>query len=352
MSDRLLVGSRKGLFVYALKDASWHLHTQHFLGKPVSAICVSGAQWWVALNEGHFGPKLHTSPDAGATWSQLSAPAFPQGMDGEPSVEQIWCLSGNAQQLWAGCIPAGLFQSRDGGQSWELNKSLWSRPERSKWFGGGYDHAGIHSVLVDPRDPQVLVLGISCGGVWRTDDAGHNWENRSQGMWAAYMPPDRKEDPDVQDPHRIAQCAADPDVLWCQHHNGQFVSNDGQGRWREIWPQEPLSNFGFTVVAHPINPHTAWFVPAEADERRVPLEGDFCVLRTRDGGTSFQKLTAGLPPVPAFHLVYRHGLCIDDTGEQLAMGSTTGSLWVSANAGDNWTRLSAELPQIYCVSFA
>jgi hypothetical protein len=49
--------------------------------------------------------------------------------------------------------------------------------------------------------------------------------------------------------------------------------------------------------------------------------------------------------------VFRHALAIDETGDLLAMGSTTGGLWVSENSGDSWQCISQELPPIYCVRF-
>ena len=57
------------------------------------------------------------------------------------------------------------------------------------------------------------------------------------------------------------------------------------------------------------------------------------MTRTRDGGKSWDTLRDGLPQREAYELVYRHGLDIDPDGTQLAMGSTTGALWVSDNCG-------------------
>jgi photosystem II stability/assembly factor-like uncharacterized protein len=168
-------------------------------------------------------------------------------------------------------------------------------------------------------------------------------------MKADYMPPERSEDPNVQDPHCVVQCAAQPDTLWTQHHCGIFRSTDGGVHWQRV-EAEP-SSFGFAVAVHPKHADTAWFVPAVKDACRIPVDGRFVVTRTRDAGRTFDQLSQGLPPAPAYDLVYRHGLAVDDTGTRLAMGSTTGGLWTSADAGDSWHQVSAHLPPIYCVRF-
>jgi hypothetical protein len=170
-------------------------------------------------------------------------------------------------------------------------------------------------------------------------------------MWAAYMPPDRREDPLVQDPHRVVRCQAEPDCLWAQHHNGIFRTTDGASSWREV-RDVPPSSFGFAVAVHPRQPDVAWFVPAVKDETRIPVDGRLVVTRTRDGGRSFDVLRTGLPQRHAYDIVFRHALDIDARGETLAFGSTTGSLWVSDDQGDTWRSVSEHLPPIYCVRFA
>ena len=75
-------------------------------------------------------------------------------------------------------------------------------------------------------------------------------------------------------------------------------------------------------------------------------------MRTTDDGASFDALRNGLPQEHAYHLVYRHALAVSDDGSTLAFGSTTGSVWISEDAGESWTRLSAELPPVYCVRFS
>jgi hypothetical protein len=361
----LLVGTRKGLFVVENKQIKSH----HFQGEPLSQVLMDARSntWLVALNLGHFGIKLHKSMNQGRTWTALAAPAFPtKPVSGDASfadykddltpwsVELIWSLATGGEDepntLWAGCIPAGLFKSTDGGQSWALNMPLWRDPRRQKWFGGGYDHAGIHSIVVDPRNSKHVTLGISCGGVWQTRDGGDSWLLTAAGMKSDYTPPDMAEDQNTQDPHCLVQCAAQPDVLWVQHHCGIYRSTNGGQFWQQIPPPKP-SGFGFAVAADPSNPLRAWFVPAVKDQLRFPVDGKLVVTRTDDGCKTFQTFSKGLPQTHTYDLIYRHGLAVAPNGQDLAMASTTGSLWVSADAGESWETVSQNLPPVAVVKF-
>jgi photosystem II stability/assembly factor-like uncharacterized protein len=372
VSDRILVGTRKGLFSVDRRgvtgNCQWIIGQAGFLGDPVSMVLFDArdSTIYAALNLGHFGVKLHRSTDGGKNWEECAAPAFPEQAQpaipaAEPptgprgdTVQQIWSLeAGGADQpgvLWAGTIPGGLFRSGDRGSSWELVQSLWERPERREWFGGGAEQPGIHSVCVHPNDSRHITVGVSCGGVWQTTDGGQSWDVRADGMFAAYMPPEQAKNPNIQDPHRVIQCAADPNAFWAQHHNGIFRSTDGCKSWQDV-PSMGPSVFGFAVAVHPGDPETAWFVPAIKDERRVPVDGALVVTRTRDGGKSCAILREGLPQQHAYDLVYRHCLDVDESGSRLAFGSTTGSAWVSENQGDTWQCVSTHLPPINCVRF-
>ena len=361
----MLVASRKGLFVWEGEGAAWRIAALHFAGEPVTSVLADprDGHWYAALRLGHFGVKLHRSADRGRSWAEVAAPAFPpkpaegpMADDTTPwSVDLVWSMAaGGADEpgvLWAGCLPAGLFRSEDRGASWALNRPLWEQPGRRAWFGGGYDHAGIHSIVVDPRDARHVTLGISCGGVWQTRDAGTSWSLTAQGMKADYLPAESADDGNTQDPHALVQCRAQPDALWVQHHCGIYRSTDGGALWQPITAPAP-SGFGFAVACDPGNPQRAWFVPAQADVCRIPVDGRMVVLRTDDGGRSFQAFGDGLPQTHAYHLVYRHALDVDATGRVLAMGSTTGGLWVSADAGEHWQELSRDLPPLSTVRFA
>ncbi|MBO0716492.1 MAG: hypothetical protein J2P55_04035 [Rhizobiales bacterium] len=216
MSDHLLVATRKGLFALERKHAGWVLRLIGFDGVAVTNALATDGVIYAALKHGHFGAKLHRSDDDGATWRELAAPAFPADAADAPSLFQIWTMEAGGRthpdRLWVGAIPAGLFRSDDRGESWQLVSSLWNVPERKRWFGGGYDAAGIHSISPDPRDENRVFLAISCGGVWETTDSGKNWSVLGKGLFAPYVPPEQAEDSAIQDPHRVMRCACAPDV--------------------------------------------------------------------------------------------------------------------------------------------
>jgi len=369
MSTRCHVATRKGLFTLDRGASGWSIGQVAFVGDNCTLVMhdARSGDLIAALNHGHFGIKMHRSKDGGANWSEIATPQYPakpadytpkaaplEGKASDWSLKLVWALApGGVDEsgvVWCGTLPGGLFRSEDGGDSWSLNRPLWDDPLREEWFGGGADYPGIHSVCVDPRDARHVTVGVSCGGVWTTRNGGETWQLGGRGMRAEFMPPERAFEPNAQDPHLVAQCPANPDVLWVQHHNGIFKSTNAATSWTEISDVKP-STFGFAVAVHPHDADTAWFIPAVKDEKRYPMDGQVVVNRTRDGGETFETLTEGLPQSHAYDLVYRHALDVDETGDRLAFGSTTGSLWLSENGGGSWQTLAAHLPPIYAVRF-
>jgi len=365
MTPTLLISTRKGLFVAEGTGKSTEITRAMFVGDNVTLALADRRDgcWYVVLDHGHFGVKLHRSADRGQRWTEIPIPAYPPkpegmwdkdlwGRDREWVTKGVWALEAALDVdggLWCGTMPGGLFRSSDRGESWQLIEALWFHPKRVLWQGGGSDHAAIHSICVDPRDPRTVVIAISAGGVWRTRDGGASWTPQTAGMKAGYVPPDWSELPEIQDPHHVVQCPAAPEVWWCQHHMGIWKSSDDLASWQQIQVQP--SSFGFVAAVHPRDPDTAWFIPAHSDQKRTPITGELVVTRTRDGGKHFEVLRNGLPQRLAYDLVLRHALALHDDGDQLVFGSSTGNLWASDDQGDHWHAIAHHLPPIYAVRY-
>ena len=334
MSDRVLVATRKGLFTLERKSSGWTSRLlAFFAGAPVIAVLrdARDGALYAALQLGHFGVKLR-APTTAAIWKDCRRrPSARRG--GRAGGRQIWTLEAGRRAkpgvLWAGTIPAGLFRSDDRGETWQLVSALWNVPERAKWFGGGYDDAGIHTDSPDPRDPEQLFVAISCGGVW-DPERGKSWRLRGDGLIAAYMPPEQAGTREVQDPHRVARCAAAPDVMWMQHHNGIFRSTDAgvSGRRSSSRPR-------FRLCGGRASEGSADRLVRARDQGRNPRAarrrtvGHPHARRRRKLGS----LRDGLPQRDAYDLVYRHGLDVDATG--------SGSRWARPPAASGSARMAA-----------
>ncbi|MEZ4949667.1 MAG: sialidase family protein [Saprospiraceae bacterium] len=358
MKSTLLVGTRKGLIPFVFENENWKSQNVSFDGVPVSIAYADprNGRWWACLDHGHWGVKLHYSDDRGANWTEVDPPAYPEGSeikDGVPaSVKYLWAMAhggvNHPDRLWIGTEPGGLFKSEDGGKTWQLNESLWNHPSRpDNWFGGGRDNAGIHSIFVDPRNEDRILVGVSCAGVFESNDGGEAWEVKNKGLNAEFLP-----DPHAEvghDPHLMVAANSNPDVLWQQNHCGIFVSENGAGSWTEVSEKEGPANFGFAVAVAEDNPHQAWVAPAVSDMVRVAIDKALCICRTDDGGKTWKAFRNGLPQENCYDIVYRH--CLVNSGETLAFGTTTGNLFFSSDRGENWQVISHYLPMIYSLAF-
>ena len=393
MSDMILLGTRKGTVIFDRSDSIWRPRPIEHAGIPIcyAARDPRDGTLWASLDHGHWGPKLSRSRDGGKTWQDVLSLKYPEGARyivkvlpkpgfdplapaGEPeyadaTVFKIWNLSfGTAAQpgrLYAGTIPGGLFVSDDGGDSWELNRPLWNHESRggdlfagdatseNRWFGTpasidyGVFEPGIHSIMIDPRNPDHLHVAVSSAGVLETTDGGWTWIGRNRGMLNDYMP-----NPETEwghDPHFVTGCPAQPDHLWQQNHCGVFYSRDGAQSWQKVSLPEAGVHFGFPIAVDAQDGRTAWVVPARADSARMAIDGGLCVARTTDGGRSWQSFRSGLPQEHAYDIVLRHGL--DVAGDRLCFASTTGNVYLSEDRGETWQCLANNLPPVYSVRF-
>jgi photosystem II stability/assembly factor-like uncharacterized protein len=339
---------------------------------------------WALLGHGHWGAKLSRSLDGGKSWADAPQVKYPEGarylgteIPGEDDVApkgpiyrtatllKLWTIAFGARgRIYVGTIPGGLFVSEDGGESFELNRPLWNHESRggdlftgdgtgkTDWFGTpaseGEFAAGIHSIVVDPGNPNRILVAVSTAGVIESTDGGKTWRSRNKGLINDYAP-----NPEAEwghDPHYVVLCQGQPDHVWQQNHCGVFYSSDGAATWKRVSDQSHGAHFGFPIAADAKDGRVAWIVPGRSDQQRMAIDGGLFVARTEDAGQSWQQLREGLPQENAYDVVYRHAL--DNSGDRLAFGSTTGNLYVSENRGDGWQCIGNNFPPIYSVRFA
>lgn len=385
MNARILVGTRKGSFCVEKSDGAWRPRLVGHLGQGVNYLCrdPSSGTWWAALGHGHWGAKLSRSKDEGRTWQDAPQIKYPEGAkylappmpdeSGEATgavitrpatLLKLWMIAfGAPGQIHVGTIPGGLFSSHDGGESFSLNRPLWNHESRggdlfngsgtgkTDWFGtpaaDGEFAPGIHSIVVDPRNPKRILVAVSTAGVLETTDGGQTWRGKNRGMLNDYLPNPAAEW--GHDPHYVEQSLGQPEHLWQQNHAGVFYSSNGGEQWARVSQPENGVHFGFPIAVDAKDGRTAWVVPGKADSERTTLGGGLFVARTTDGGQHWQPLRKGLPQAHAYDVVYRHAL--SNQGDVLAFGSTTGNLYVSEDRGDSWQAVAHNLPPIYSVRF-
>jgi len=344
----LLVGTRKGLFILDSTDdrqtwtqrgpfcENWPI--MHAAWDPEArAIVAGGGNAW-------FGPAVWKSTDMGETWTHSSqGMAYPEGDEG---IVSVWSLARGADALYAGVEPAGLFRSKDDGETWSEVTGLRAHPTRADWMPGGGGLI-LHRVIPDPADPAKMMITISAAGAYATEDGGATWEPRNKGVLMSFAPEETVEAEVGQCVHRIVRDAAG--TLFQQHHGGVYRSDDEGRHWSSIADGLP-SDFGFAMTAHPRNPGTVFAIPLQSDSARYVPGGKAAIWRTKDGGASWQEVTAGFPDEPMYLNVLRGALTNDTlTPAGIYFGSATGQLFASSDDGDSWRQIPGLLPVISSV---
>ena len=371
----VLVATRKGAWIFHgdAKRKTWRADGPHFLGHTISHVRLDprdGRTMLAAAKTGHLGPTVFRSTDLGRRWQEAKQPpAFANTSTSLPARtvdHTFWLTPGHASERdtwYAGTSPQGLFRSEDGGVTWTPLPSVNDDPKFRAWMGtvqdGTPDGPKLHSVIVDPRDPQHLVFGMSGGGVHESRDGGGSWSPLVQGMEVVegFNPADIS----FHDPHCVRLCPTNPDRLYQQNHCGIYRldrSGDASGdTWQRIGRKMPkrVGDIGFPVVVHPRDPDTAWVFPMDGTTvwPRTSPQGRPAAYVTRNGGRTWQRQDQGLPEAQAWWTLKRQAMTVDTQAvPALYLGTTSGELWIGRDEGARWANIARHLPEIYAVEVA
>jgi photosystem II stability/assembly factor-like uncharacterized protein len=350
----LLVGTKKGLFALEGEPGSaFEITTRAFGGEPVDYATRDPrtGRIFATMTSPFYGPKIFYTDDPAGDWQQADGVALPAG--GEQALERIWVIAcGEADGLlYAGGDPGVLFQSADGGASWEINAGLWDQPSRRDWQPGGGGLC-LHSISTWPGDPDKLAVAISAAGMWLSDDCGRSWRRGNEGLTPRYLPEDALVDENAgKCVHHVERAPKRPERMFMQFHGGVYRSDDAGASWTAIGDGLP-SDFGFPLAIDPADPDSAYVIPLVADMDRVMPDGRVRVYETRDGGSSWSPRGEGLPAKNAYLTVLRLAFAHAAEGPQLELyfGATSGELFGSPDAGATWSTVASRLPPVFSVA--
>lgn len=361
---RVLVGTRKGAFVLEsdAKRNHWDVSGPHFAGWEIYHMKGSPAdpnRLYVSQSSGWFGQLIQRSDDGGKTWNPAGnkfiydgVPGTHQWYDGTPhpwEFKRVWHLEPSLtdpDSVYAGVEDAAMFHSSDGGQNWQELSGLRGHGSGPHWQPGAGGMC-LHTIIIDPSDPQRIFIAISAAGVFRTEDGGKTWKPINRGLKSEGIPDSEAEVGHCV--HRIAMHPSRPTTLFMQKHWDVMRTDNAGDSWQDVSGNLP-TDFGFPIDVHAHEPETIYVVPIKSDSEHFPLDGKLRVYRSRTGGNEWEPLTKGLPQSDCYVNVLRDAMAVDKLDScGIYFGTTGGQVYASADAGDNWSPIVRDLPAVFSV---
>ena len=380
---RVLVGTRKGAFILESdgKRENWEVSGPHFAGWELFHLKGSLAdpnRIYASQSSGWFGQIIQRSDDGGKTWHQPGTPPGEPAAPGPPKsasnkfaydaaaapltthqwydgtqhpweFKRVWHLEpslADANTVYAGVEDAALFRSTDGGQNWHELPGLRGHGTGPKWQPGAGGMC-LHTVILDPSNPDRIYIAISAAGAFRTDNGGKSWKPINKGLYSKYIP-----DPTAEIGHcvhHIAMNPTRPGVLFMQKHWDVMRSDNAGDQWTEISGNLP-TDFGFVIDVHSHEPETIYVIPIKSDGEHYVHEGKLRVYRSRTGGNEWEAMTKGLPQKDCYVNVLRDAMAVDSLDKcGVYFGTSGGQVYCSADAGDSWNPIVRDLPAVLSV---
>ena len=381
---RVLVGTRKGAFILTSdgKRKDWKVDGPHFAGWEMYHLkgsSVDPNRIYASQTSGWFGQIVQRSDDGGKTWFQPGTPpGETTGPGGTPKGEsnkfvydaaaapltthqwydgtqhpwefkRVWHLEpslSNPDTVYAGVEDAALFRSTDGGKSWHELSGLRGHGTGPGWQPGAGGMC-LHTIILDPKNPNRVFIAISAAGAFRTDDGGKTWKPINRGLYSQYIPDPRAEVGHCV--HHVAMNPSRPGVLFMQKHWDIMRSDDAGENWREVSGNVP-TDFGFVIDVHAHEPETIYVVPIKSDGEHFVPDGRLRVYRSRTGGDEWEALTNGLPQSNCYVNILRDAMAVDSLDScGVYFGTTGGQVYCSADAGNTWNPIVRDLPAVLSV---
>jgi photosystem II stability/assembly factor-like uncharacterized protein len=380
---RVLVGTRKGAFILTAdgKREKWDVSGPHFAGWEMYHLKGSPAdpnRIYASQTSGWFGQIIQRSDDGGKTWHQPGTPPGEPVAPGPPKsasnkfaydasaapltthqfydgtqhpweFKRVWHMEPSLTDpdtVYAGVEDAALFRSTDGGENWKELPGLRGHGTGPKWQPGAGGMC-LHTIILDPGNPDRIFIAISAAGAFRTDDGGASWKPINRGLRSEYIPDPHAEVGHCV--HHVAMHPSRPNVLFMQKHWDVMRSDDAGDNWKEVSGNLP-TDFGFVIDVHAHEPETIYVVPIKSDSEHFVPDGKLRVFRSRSGGNEWEALTKGLPQSNCYVNVLRDSMAVDSLDKcGIYFGTSGGQVYASADAGDSWIPIVRDLPAVLSV---
>jgi hypothetical protein len=365
---RLMIGTRKGAYILEsdTQRKKWKLASRFQTGWEVFHVRGDPrhpGDVYACVNAWLWGPALYRSHDWGKSWDEVGTPMLGATTTRQPRfdsanpdappptypVANLWHLEpghpSEPETLFLGIDPYSLHRSDDRATTWQPVSGLNDHPTKSKWSPGNGGPC-LHTILVDPSRRDRMFAGISSAGVFRTDDGGKSWALANHGVETPFLP--EKFSEVGQCVHKFVMDPKNPEVLYRQDHGGIYVSHDAGKSWERVG-QSLEHDFGFVVATAPTRPGRAYFVPLH-DETRLTYGGGFQVQEWNDTTKKWRALMSA-EKFPGDYGTHREGMACDTLDPAgIYVGTTTGDLFFSPDAGATWDRAPIRFPAIHSVT--
>jgi len=328
-SNEILFGTSDGIarLTRLAVGEPWTLSGRMLPGKHVNALArdpKTGALFAGTSQDGVF-----VSLDGGGSWDQrndglvsneiytLHAVQYPEGL-----------------RLYAGTEPAYLFASDDLGQTWQeltgVRSSAASLPEWS--FPGPKATAHVKGLAFDPRSADVIYAAIEVGTLMKSEDRGKTWREL-HGFEA--------------DVHRIAISPAQPDLVYMTNGGGVWRSYDAGDNWERMTDRTSRMRYPDCMVVDPVHPERLFVTSAGSPPPAWAKDGttNCMVGYSGDAGSNWEYIERGLPSHIRGNI---EGMSTEiyPGGRTLVTGNLEGEVFYSADGGESWTTVATDIGHV------
>jgi photosystem II stability/assembly factor-like uncharacterized protein len=237
---------------------------------------------------------------------------------------------GGVSVVYAGTEPSNLYRSGDGGRCWELLPALRDLPSEPRWsFPPRPWTHHVSTIALHPTDPGWLAVGIELGGVMRSRDGGATWIDHNPQAHS--------------DAHQLLTHPLAPDRVYEVAGQGIARSEDRGDSW-VTFEQRLDRRYAWTQAIDPTDPDV-WYVAVSRSPSAAHGRGDGQAHLWRSRGDGWVAVDHWGDSPELRRMPYALA-SVPEQPNRLLVGLSGGTLLLSDDAGDSWSRLALELNDI------